>query len=786
MKKTIICFIFSVVVLSCLSSVVIAGNEITRWRDNHPAAVSLAFDDGYLSQVQNAIPLLNSKQIKGTFFLVTGFIPGNGVTWGQWGQLAAQGHEIGSHSVSHPDLTQLPMARVIEELSESQETINSNIPSQSCVSFAYPGCSVNDQVESLTSNYYFAARSCVVPYDRGGGYLNHYDTAGWWSGMDFYNIAAYPLSDNDNGDYSAAQDLQSYLSAAKDYSGWFVPYIHEVPPGKVKFYNQFLDDLMARGFWIAPFGTVARYMKERLSSQLIIVSESSSEVKLNLTHSLAGSIYNEPLTIRSTIPSGWQNVRVQQGDSVDLVAHLDEGAERVVYFNAVPNGGIITLSEGPAEAALLELKIEEGGGNTAFDSSGFNNNGAINGAVYKTDSAVGAYALSFDGVSNYVACKGTGSLKPSELSVAFWFKHAKDTSSPNYGGIIKGAYGDGYSNGFRILDYNNGPVAQLNFGDAGPISIVGNSLTQGKWYHIVITYDHEKIRLYQNGALVREISETRDINWGSSSVDLYIGWAEWYFKGLVDKATMYNYSLNAQEVQGLYDQKPKLVYIANNQNINSIDSSEYIVKKNLDTGSLNYLPYSYNYPKNPDGWANPEGLTFVGNKLFISGFIPGTGNPSGMWEIDPNNGAELSYIPTAVGQPAGLASDGKDLFVCEYYGSLAKIYRYNTSGQQISSFTVPVLMNGLAYGAGYLFGSNKNKIYQINPNNGAIINTFTVPLSNVVGLGFVNGDSSYLVATAYLNSNIYRFNLDADLKYTGISSIITFVRGGYAYGVALR
>ena len=51
---------------------------------------------------------LNTRGVKGTFFVVT--LPGwidSHVPWDTWQIVAAQGHEIGSHTVTHANLTWL-------------------------------------------------------------------------------------------------------------------------------------------------------------------------------------------------------------------------------------------------------------------------------------------------------------------------------------------------------------------------------------------------------------------------------------------------------------------------------------------------------------------------------------------------------------------------------------------------------------------------------------------------------------------------------------------------------
>ncbi|MBI5589792.1 MAG: VCBS repeat-containing protein [Deltaproteobacteria bacterium] len=234
-----------------------------------------------------------------------------------------------------------------------------------------------------------------------------------------------------------------------------------------------------------------------------------------------------------------------------LVDGVSVGAVTSYTFSNVTANHSISVSF--ISPALLELNFEEGSGSTAKDSSGSGNNGSISGAAYTADSAVGSYALSFSG-KGLVTVPAKSSLMPSNLSVAFWVKHTTDTSS-SYGGIIQGAYGNGYSKGFRLLDYQNKPLGQINFGDAGPVWILGKAFVLGQWTHMVLTYDHQKISLYQNGVLVNAISETRNINWNTSASNLTIGLAQWYFKGLIDDVLMYNRALSSQEVGQLYAEK---------------------------------------------------------------------------------------------------------------------------------------------------------------------------------------------------------------------------------------
>ena len=72
-----------------------------KWPGGAKAAVSLSYDDALPSQLDNALPALNAHGLKATFYLtlaneaVAQRLP-------EWRRAAAQGHELGNHSLFHP------------------------------------------------------------------------------------------------------------------------------------------------------------------------------------------------------------------------------------------------------------------------------------------------------------------------------------------------------------------------------------------------------------------------------------------------------------------------------------------------------------------------------------------------------------------------------------------------------------------------------------------------------------------------------------------------------------
>ncbi len=108
----------------------VSANTTFSWPNGAKAAVSLAYDDALPSQLDTAIPQLNAVGLKGSFYL-----PLSADTiqkrLADWRAAAAQGHELGNHSLFHQcakslpnrgwvsqdrDLDQTPASRLVAEI----------------------------------------------------------------------------------------------------------------------------------------------------------------------------------------------------------------------------------------------------------------------------------------------------------------------------------------------------------------------------------------------------------------------------------------------------------------------------------------------------------------------------------------------------------------------------------------------------------------------------------------------------------------------------------------------
>ncbi len=111
---------------------------INDWAENNRGELALSFDDGHSSDFEVVLPLLQEYGAQGTFFVTPNYVGKKGyMSWEQIKTLGEAGMEIGSHSLSHPFMTNLSKEKLLIELKDSKALIE-QYTSKEVVSFAYP------------------------------------------------------------------------------------------------------------------------------------------------------------------------------------------------------------------------------------------------------------------------------------------------------------------------------------------------------------------------------------------------------------------------------------------------------------------------------------------------------------------------------------------------------------------------------------------------------------------------------------------------------------------------
>ena len=124
--------------------------------------VAISFDDGYLRHYEYA-KLLHKMDVPGTFFIITGLTEYMGekllTTKPELiRELTDMGHEVGSHTHTHRDLTRLSPEEMRIEFMRSIEALRRILGDDYEFGIAYPYGSFNEYVINEASRYFIYGR----------------------------------------------------------------------------------------------------------------------------------------------------------------------------------------------------------------------------------------------------------------------------------------------------------------------------------------------------------------------------------------------------------------------------------------------------------------------------------------------------------------------------------------------------------------------------------------------------------------------------------------------------
>lgn len=118
-----------------------------------PKTVIITFDDGNQDNYEYAFPIMQKYGFIGAIYIVANRLRAEGfLSAEQLQEMAAAGWEIGSHSMTHTDLTDVFAHKIREELLDSRLRLEHEIGVE-VRSFAYPFGSFASELASRVENY---------------------------------------------------------------------------------------------------------------------------------------------------------------------------------------------------------------------------------------------------------------------------------------------------------------------------------------------------------------------------------------------------------------------------------------------------------------------------------------------------------------------------------------------------------------------------------------------------------------------------------------------------------
>lgn len=171
--------------------------------------VTVTFDDGWDSIYTSGLQIMENYDINSTQYLISGSLNKKlYMTNDQVEALVKGGHQIASHTVSHPNLTNSDEEDLAMELRKSKEELQKDFGP--IYDFASPLGAFNQQTISEIKKNYRSHRSTQTGINLR-------------SDFDMYNIKVQNIKPN-----TTIEQVEAWIAEAKSQNGWLVLVYHQV------------------------------------------------------------------------------------------------------------------------------------------------------------------------------------------------------------------------------------------------------------------------------------------------------------------------------------------------------------------------------------------------------------------------------------------------------------------------------------------------------------------------------------------------------------------------------
>jgi hypothetical protein len=253
------------------------------------------------------------------------------------------------------------------EINGAKDIIDWHIPGFSTITFVYPHLAHSDEGVAKVAERHYASRG-LSPW----GVDNQLTTPV----AELTEADMHPTGANHFGSlwvrsHTSAEEMNGWVDRAIEIGAWAMEMWHgcdgvgwEPPPCRVfdrhcAYVATKLDDV-----WNATFQQATKYIWERLRGTVEVTALSPAEIRLSLTNDLPNEVFDVPVTLRTEVPREWNTVTVFQGRRRLDVTAEEVSDRKYMLYDAVPDGGEITLARGNALApgvahALRSAEREE-------------------------------------------------------------------------------------------------------------------------------------------------------------------------------------------------------------------------------------------------------------------------------------------------------------------------------------------------------------------------------------------------------------------------------------------
>lgn len=182
--------------------------------------VTLTFDDGHEDNATTALPIMQARNLRSTQCYATQFIQGSTTAQADVAKFKNAGHEICSHTITHPFLTQVNATQLTNELLQSRDYLRT-LTGAPVNNFATPYGDYNQTVNTEIKKYYRSHRTVDEGYNSKDNF-------------DIYRLRVQNMLSN-----TTIAQYQSWLDQAKATNTWLILVYHRVTPAGAADTGQF-------------------------------------------------------------------------------------------------------------------------------------------------------------------------------------------------------------------------------------------------------------------------------------------------------------------------------------------------------------------------------------------------------------------------------------------------------------------------------------------------------------------------------------------------------------------
>ncbi len=266
-----------------------------------------------------------------------------GLTWDELRKVAAQGHEIANHLVSHAHTPGLDEANIRHEAEGAAEDLRAQMGAKHTFSIESAYGIHDARVEKILVPRFPLTRNWVSDNFMDGIFRGDPRDPGQMT-KPYVQWQRGPLSK------TPLEEMTGWVDTSLATGTWLVLVIHGVEgigwePVPVARLRAYFDYLKAREdrLWVATFQDAAKYARERMAST-VTTKHAGDAIEVSVVHSLDPNLYDLPLTARTLLPAQWASARFTQGKITRNLAVQRDGDNFYVMYRVAPNGGVVRLT----------------------------------------------------------------------------------------------------------------------------------------------------------------------------------------------------------------------------------------------------------------------------------------------------------------------------------------------------------------------------------------------------------------------------------------------------------